>query len=249
MWNRLSTVSALSLTVGCTSILVGGCVDARGQFDDFSARVVDAAPQIDAPPIDQLPDATGQYLMGLLTLGKTTRFIADITLTKHDDGMTGDIVVTMRSLTIESGQLTNADPVTGVCPPPQGGDPIPSCPVDATGAFNPHFALVLPAAANPITHSTINLLADQHGQLRSNDFFCGTVTGTVVETGTPLDGTTFGAIRIPEGTLGDALPEVIVDCDHEPSSVDAGVDSGTAADAGTTADAGTGADAGIDAAL
>jgi hypothetical protein len=211
MWNRLSTGCALLISVGCVELFVGGCVDARGQFDEFGARVTDAAPQIDSQGIEELPESSGQYLLSLLTLTKTTRFIADVDLTKNSDG-TGVIGVELRSLTIKTGQLTEiaATVATGNA-------------VGINGAFDAHFEFVLPADANPITNSRLNLIADMHGQLRTSDFFCGTVTGTVVETGTPLDGTTFGAVRVPEGTLGDALPPAIISCDDEPDGSDAGV--------------------------
>jgi hypothetical protein len=85
-------------------------------------------------------------------------------------------------------------------------------PIDGEGAFQIVLSqLTLPALANAITCTEVVVdEIDVLGTVQSPDLTCGTVTVTL---DTLVLAGTFGAIRIPPGTVGDAnLPEPVVAC-------------------------------------
>ena len=85
-------------------------------------------------------------------------------------------------------------------------------PIDDEGAFQIVLSqLTLPALANAITCTEVVVdEIDVLGTVQSPDLTCGTVTVTL---DTLVLAGTFGAIRIPPGTVGDDnLPEPVVAC-------------------------------------
>jgi hypothetical protein len=68
--------------------------------------------------------------------------------------------------------------------------------VDAHDGFALDLDGVLPAGANPISGTDVQLDLNLHATVRTNDFACGTVTGTAGSL--PAEGSTFGSVRIPD---------------------------------------------------
>jgi hypothetical protein len=94
----------------------------------------------------------------------------------------------------------------------------------ATAAFVlPLDALLIPDSANPLLPGDVTVNGEISATIRNTSFWCGSVTGQVMETGTMLNGSTFGAQRITAGTVGTALPAPAGSCDDEPMEADAGV--------------------------
>jgi hypothetical protein len=79
--------------------------------------------------------------------------------------------------------------------------------VDAHDGFALDLDGILPGAANPITGTDVTLDANLHATVRTADFACGTVLGTAGVL--PLDGSTFGSVRIPDD---QTLPAPIFAC-------------------------------------
>jgi hypothetical protein len=204
-----------ALSVGL-AVASAGCVDTHQALQDFTDRVVDAGNNdIDAPPIDELPDVTGQFLFGLtpqFALGVQVRFIADFELAIS--GAVGMLDISLQPITVDEGT-----PV---------GDPLlsPDVAVAENGTFDAPLAGEVDGDANPASGSDLTFEAILHGQLRTADLVCGTVDGMVTQPVIlALDGSTFGAIRITAGTIGDALPPPVSTCPGG-SSGDAGVEDG-----------------------
>ena len=94
-------------------------------------------------------------------------------------------------------------------------------PVDAAGNMEVDWPLfTLPAAFSP-TSGDVDIKSVMSGQIRSEDFVCGEVTGEIVSFEMDLAGSTFGTTRwenrilgTPSGCPGSELEEVsrIVDC-------------------------------------
>ncbi len=80
------------------------------------------------------------------------------------------------------------------------GEPITaSATIDDDGRFTAPFDGTLPAEANPFTGAAAIVDAVKLGRVVDADLLCGTMTGGAG--GLPLDGTTWGAVRITGGTL------------------------------------------------
>ncbi len=127
----------------------------------------------------------------------------DFTATEGDAGVADftfqPIVAT--NCSAEMGGLPVGEPTT-----------VSGIPIDGEGAFQIVLSqLTLPALANAITCAEIVVAEiDVLGTVQSPDLTCGTVTVTL---GTAELAGTFGAIRIPPGTVGDEnLPEPVVAC-------------------------------------
>lgn len=89
------------------------------------------------------------------------------------------------------------------------GDPIVSlgAGLDEDERFDGIFEGVLPAEANPFSGTTVQVAAAKAGRIVDANLLCGTMTGAAG--GIPLDGTTWGAVRITGPTLPapvDACP-------------------------------------------
>lgn len=204
------------------ALVVSGCVDPKGNFDEFSDRVVDAAARPDAPPLGSIPDVTGQFYVALSPAPTPTllfRYIATTVVEQGPDGYTLD-------LSLQPLDRDTFEPV---------GDPQVSNDVEVTeaGTFEAFFPdTVIPARANPVSGQELTADVTLIGQLRSEDLYCGDVDGMVKTPLTlALDGSTFGAIRIEEGTTGMDLPEAVAQCPAS-SDADAGVPDGGTGDGG-----------------
>lgn len=233
MTARLSTASGVrahtlaAMFLG--SLALVGCVDTGGALQDFTGRVVDASEEvpIDAPPLDELPDVTGQFLLGLspsFAPEAVVRFIVDAELTMNDDDETGTLTLSLQPITVpeDPGDPPGGNPIgppliaDGVVEGTDaGGVPII---VGANGLFEAAIGGEVDGDANPASGSDLVFTAIMHGQLRTEDVWCGAVDGQVTQPAMlPIDGSTFGAIRIEAGVIGnDDLPEPLVMCPFDP---------------------------------
>ena len=189
------------------AIALGACVDAHSRFDEFTERVIDAGARIDGS--GALFEIDGEFLLSIepsISPNSTLRFVvtSDITI----DGTSGTL-----DLSIQPLVATNCDEATGGT---ETGDPIEASDlaVDEGGAFSlSEEGIPLGQLANDVTCSDIVADLELSGLIKSEDQFCGDVSGRVVTTGSNLEGSTFGAIRIEPGTRGDAdLPEPLKAC-------------------------------------
>lgn len=232
-------------TLVCVVALGIGCADPRGRLDDFAGRVTDAnTNRVDAEVLTSIPDITGNHLFALSASAfpaQLYKFRAEVTLI---DG-TGDepkISFTLHPLDARNNVEIDA---------PISHDPDPIDVSPTTGEWEAHIVAVIPDKANPVSGSEVTVDMTLFGVIRSRDHFCGTADGDVVDPFTlNLDGSTFGAVRIPDGSgPGDVEPTGV--CLTLPDDPDAGVPDAGAPDAGTpdagAPDAGA-PDAGADAA-
>lgn len=232
MANTLSTFLWFSLSVSVAAIAGTGCVDAKGSFDDFEGRVIDAANNtVDAPMVDMIPDVSGTFLWGLapdFAPAATIRLIGTHTLTQNGDG-TATLSVILQPVGVLGG-ANDGLPVGNALT-------VDNIAVDNTASFS--FALTgnLPGTANPVSGTDLALDLTVDGNIRDMDTMCGLVNGSAGVA--PLNNSTFGSMRITAGTMGNALPTALVTCPASPA--DAGMSDAGAADAGV-ADA-TAADA------
>lgn len=177
-----------------------GCADPGARFGEFQDRVIDGSVStIDASELDEIPDVTGVFLLAADPApfpGSLLRFKATSTLTKSADSVT--IQLDFQPLDRMTGE-----PV---------GDLILTTPrtaeVSTTGEFQVRAQGVVPGPANAIsgTPATIDLMV--MGTIRNEDYLCGILNGAVVAPlQLDLDGSTFGAIRIPDGVaVNDLTP-------------------------------------------
>lgn len=230
MPHRLSIQSlfaaALALCVATLAALTGGCTDPKSRFDEFDDRVplpqiADAGP--DAPPLDMLPDVTGEFLLAFsINISPTTpiQFRMENVLTQNPDG-TGVLDTTITPLTVAARMNVGTPFVAN------------DVPIAVTGEFSiMSDGVEVPGAANPITGSDIVANVILNGRLRTPDLLCGDLAGMVIE---PLmldlsPGSTFAAIRITPGATGGQLPDPVSACPVDPP--DAGVPDATPPDAG-----------------
>lgn len=199
-------LKTLSTVLLATS--VAACVDARKSFDDYSSSVVDSNTSMpDHPVVDQIPDATGHFLLSVhvAAAGPTSKpilFVADYMVTVNSDG-TGKLAYAGSALNVDTHQLATDAP-----PPPQFSDK--DMIVGHDGTFVNALTGTLPGDANPVSKGTpVDAVAEMHGVIMTKDLICGTLTGTAL---VDLSGSTFAAIRIPDGQLGNALPTPVTAC-------------------------------------
>jgi hypothetical protein len=178
-----------------------GCTDARGRYDDYGDRLPDASTvQIDAPLVSEIPDVTGTFFMAARPpLGETVLlyFEGEFVYTAVTAN-TGTIHITVQPLDFET-----FEPV---------GDPITADPVDVGMDASYTWPLVgtIPARANPVTGTNIQIDANVYGTIIHENFVCGTLDGTAGAL--PLEGAVFGAQRV----TGEEYPAEIHQCADAP---------------------------------
>lgn len=200
------------------AIVIAGCTDTRGRFDEFIGRTPDGGRlAIDARPIEELPDISGTFLLSVapsVAPELPVQFRTQVQFTKNDDG-TGTV-----SGTIQALSSMTREPV---------GDSYPAAPTQVAkdGTFTTSVVdLVLPGPANPLTGSMLTATIVLEAQIRSADRFCGTLAqGSKVSRPTNIDlaGSTFSAIRISPDVPASELPPPETECPAE--LPDAGVDA------------------------
>lgn len=199
----VSAVSAVTLAAA-----LGGCVDAHSRFDEFTERVVDAQTnRIDGS--GGLFEIDGEFLLTIqpsFDANHSLRFAVTSEITI--DGASGTLNLDVQPLAAER------------CDEGNGGNEVGDAivandlAVDEGGAFAlVEDGVMVTMLANDVTCSDIVANLELNGLIKSADLFCGDVSGRVTTTGSNLDGSTFGAIRIEPGTRGDAnLPEPLKAC-------------------------------------
>lgn len=234
-WTAPSRLSLLGVTA-CATMLSSGCpapdVDAkvdRFEEDTKDVRIMETDGPDDTGGDGALSDISGEHLFALsATLMPSTplQFIATVDLQLDEDGTGGTMDIDFQPLSLDVGSTT--------APREFVGDVIEvnDIPVDETGSFTADLGtLTVTGAANPITGSDITATLVLQGNIRSEDFWCGSVTGNV---SSPIDldlqGSTFAAVRVP-GTDPASLPAaVIFTCADAPEG---GAEEGGTGDGGS----------------
>ena len=209
--NRLVVSLSSYLVPGLLGgMLLAGCPDPEGEFNDFTSRIPDAPLAVDAAPLVDGPiaDVSGTFLIGLtndLLAGvMPIQFLATQTVDRTGGGYR--VTLSFQPLDKTTRLAVGAPAVFG--------------PVDVStnGEFTANLPgeLTIPAEANtllpqPIVANTVVIV----GRISTADFHCGTLDGNVTQ---PVvidlgaSHTTYGAIRVPPGTMGSALPPPVVKC-------------------------------------
>jgi hypothetical protein len=237
-----SLIHPVAVGVGL-ALALGGCVDPDKRFREFNDRIIDASTdRIDAQPFDELPDITGTFYLAVSPKPSPEniyQFLAEVALTDNGDG-TGTVQISSQPL-----HKTERTPV---------GEPLTDedVAVDRSGQFQPTFSGTVVGDADPVLGADLVATMVLDAIILSEDVWCGILNGEVTQPlNLSLDGSTFAAIRVAPGTVGDDLPAPVYECpelDPDPEP-DAGVPDAAVPDASPDAglDAGPG-DAGQDAA-
>lgn len=188
--------------------LLGACVDAHNRFDEFTERVVDAqANQIDGS--GALAEIDGEFLLTIQPSFDANHFLKFVVTSEITiDGDTGSLDLSVQPLAAERCDEGNGGNEVGDAIEANG------LAVDANGSFVlEQDGLMVTMLANDVTCTDIVANLVLTGFIKSEDLYCGDVSGRVTTTGSNLEGSTFGAIRIEPGTRGDAnLPEPAKAC-------------------------------------
>lgn len=160
-------------------------------------------------------DINGDFLLAVSTVvdkSKPLQFVASNTVTGEPGAQL--LKVCLQALTLEQGKvLVPRQPI---------GEPLcfMDLPIAADGTFTIDAGTVMvDGMANPITGANIVASLVMAGEIKDSDFYCGTVTGEVMDPpiGT-IDGSTFGAVRLADKTM---LPtDVIINCAKTPTVTD-----------------------------
>lgn len=196
---RLEGIGAVA--AGLLFVAATGCVNARDEFVDYSDRLIDAGPPIDAPIVSNIPDVTGEWLMTArpdLPQDFLMYFHGSFTYTPVTEN-TGTFDANIIALNYQTFEEVG-DPFVGA-----------DLPVGEDASFTGPLVGNLQGEANPISGSTIFLDAGYNGTIITADFICGTVFGTGASLN--LEGSTWAAVRI----TGDELPEAKWRCDQGPT--------------------------------
>ncbi len=214
------------------AICASGCPDPAKSFSDFDKRVIDAGKTVVGTACGgELPDISGEFYLQLdpsgIAPGALLEFIATTVLDKTVDPAV--LALTLQPLCVQAGQCTVKQPV---------GDPFTVMNIEVNQQcqfVTDIVGIPVPGGANAITGADLvgNLLMT--GSIIDPDLFCGAIDGEAVvgSTVVPVNGSTFGAVRITPGTLGDSLPEGEFRCRMD-APADAGVPDAMPADAGVT---------------
>lgn len=207
-----------------------GCVDPAKDYNDFNQRVIDARILPDRAPVT-IADISGWHLFAInpksLVPGKYLSYLAEVEM--QIDGANATVTrLALYPLDFET--LEHVDPPV---PPSEFLDLV----ADATvGSFTvPLDEVVIPGRTNSILPgSDVTVNGRLEAYTIDEDFFCGDVFGTVVLTGSSLDGSTFAAQRIDPAQIGPTLPPVAGACDERLDTMmpDAGVPDAPVMDAG-----------------
>lgn len=199
--NRSATVLSTLLAVAA----LAGCVDPGGRMDDFTNSIKrdgGVINMIDAPPLANIPDVSGTFLISIrisFAPARALEILATTVLTKKTDG-TATLDLDGRFLAVADRKPTG-DPVV-----------IHGTAVNNAGELTiVKDILFIPKAANPLVRDATVENAKLPGSIKSVDLFCGVVRGHVAEGNVDLEQsepdnpTTFAAVRV---TDADHLPAV-----------------------------------------
>lgn len=191
------------LVAGIAVVGSGGCTDARDEFVDFGDRVIDASNvDIDGAIVSELPNVDGEFFMVVRPDLPEDRFIKF------------RITFDYTPLTANTGLMD----YNGICLDVDTDEPVGNPPIVATdfevnsdASYDAPLVGTFNGRCNPIIPGmTVDADGMVQGELRSDDFLCGTMTGSAG--GLNLAGTTWAAQRI----TGDTLPAPIWTCADGP---------------------------------
>jgi hypothetical protein len=193
----LSTFSAVAL--------LAGCPDPEGQFSAFNSRIPDGKPAntIDAPPLAEIPDITGTFLLAIYTTATQTMIQTRVTIamTKNGNGTaTANFHIEYLDKTARTPVGTPFD-VNGIA-------------ISNAGEFTATLGtIVVPVDADPLGLGPTAENVSLPSHIESKDAFCGSVEGNVTKpTPINLHGSTFGAVRVMAGQTGGQLPAAVTGC-------------------------------------
>ncbi len=211
------------LVVSTAALLLAGCPDPQGEYDDFLDRTEGERGESTVTCEVTTPyDVNGEFLLNITTpLGATLplNFVTATTIDIGTGDCAGGCTMTMNAQPIvpivrsDTAVRTHAN---AGCPEP--GTPVgdlivvENIEVDAEGRFVADFGTqVVTGCANPISGGLIEATIVLRGNTISGDIYAGAVTGSVTSpVKSPLAGSTFAALRIDEG---QPLCEVVaLDC-------------------------------------
>ena len=160
-------------------------------------------------------DISGDFLLAVSTTvdrSKPLQFIATNTLEMNMDG-TQALGVCLQPLTLAQGKVT--------VPRQPIGEPLcfTGLPIVDTQFTIDAGTVMVTGMANPITGANIVASLKMSGTVESADFFCGTVTGEVIEPPIgSIEGSTFAAVRLADKNM---LPlDVVINCAKMPTVTD-----------------------------
>lgn len=203
----------LALALGCGP-------DPEGKFEDFvkstrestssssstSSSTSDGSTSDATTGEPEIFDINGDFLLAVSTTvdrSKPLQFIATNTVTEMDGALT--LATCLQPLTLDVGKvLTPREPV---------GEPLcfSGLPI-VDGSFLIDAGEVsVNGLANPITGSNIVATLIMAGSIKSDDLYCGEVSGEVLMPAIgKIDGSSFAAVRLADPSV---LPDpVVVDC-------------------------------------
>ena len=191
------------------TVLLGSlvaCVDAEQRFNEFDERVPDAGiiDEPDAEPFDIVPNITGQFLVALspvIAPDARILYIANIDMTPTTTGAVIDIegLVALDRDTFDP--VPETDPLVSM-------DNL----VSIAGQFEAPIRGAVPGRANPLSGQPLVIDVVLLGSIVDQDLWCGIANGQETSLNIDLDGSTFGAVRIAEGTTGLDLPDPLAAC-------------------------------------
>jgi hypothetical protein len=218
-------IALIALSPICLSLILTGCPDPKGKYDDFIER---RSPVIEMPEGGAEGGAegggtsgseagsageeasmitaieSGRFWLGLAPIldpANPMAFITEIDFEIADDGSMGRVLsMSLDPMTCEDRSVS----AEGVIDFTEGVD------LNADSSFVVDLGeRTVPGPANCISGSNILATIVMHGAIVSNDTLCGTVTGELFQPfAFDLKGSTFAAIRLEEGmsTADLAIP-------------------------------------------
>ncbi len=180
-----------------------GCYDAGDAYDEYKDRVFDAAPviEVDGGIVSTLPDIDGEFYMVARPAGLGEKRLFHIRLTfamtsVTENTATVDYVANFLDYqTLEPvGELVIEEGIA----------------VSSDASYDAPLQGTVPAAANSVSGTNAPMDGVLSGTIVSDDFLCGTATGTAGALS--LDGTEWAAVRI----TGDTLPPPVWSCADQP---------------------------------
>ncbi|HTE52461.1 MAG TPA: hypothetical protein VK698_16530 [Kofleriaceae bacterium] len=220
-------LTSLFALVGSLAVAAGACGDddspGDGAASDASPPAADAATHDaggDAAVgggADGGGDLSGLYLLSIQRpIGAPIRFLTTVTYLSSGSG--GRANFSLQPLKVE------------ICPEVGNGGTVVGTPIavsDAEVETDGSFAMMIPGAmitgqANPTMCFDVTVTLRFAGALRGDGLLCGTVSGPLtLPPGQSFDGSTFGAIRVAPGTIGDdRLPDPVTECPTSGSTPD-----------------------------
>jgi hypothetical protein len=203
-----------SIVAAAMIALFSGCGDA---VPSGPGAIVDAAPSSDAASGDDAGlgpgadggggDPSGLYLFSIQRpIGSPIRFLATIAYAPLVRG--GSAMLSLQPLKV-NGCPEEGSGGTIVGPPIAASD----IAIEEDGSFETGFVAAIIGSANPERCFDLTVMLRFSGWM-GGDTVCGAVSGTItLPPGQSFAGSTFGALKVQPGVIGDAsLPDPVTSC-------------------------------------